>query len=475
MGAKWSMKETWKACSVEPVMLIHSIVYYMMMPVIQNFIMDKLCLENGKVIDPNSNRCGNTSDEPGNLREIDSSTANYLMYHTLVQVVPGAIFCVFLGSWSDTHGRRLPLILPTFGSLLSQLGLLLLVFFDNDATALVLVATLPYGILGGPVTFAMAIYSYLADITGTSCRMLRLSILDGISFVGGPIGAFVGGTLKHHFGYESVFVTAMCLDFAMILYTYFVVDETVQDLGAYSGHYYKDIVKIGSFLKTFKAVFRKRDFNAHSIVKVILVNHCVISVALRGEEMIGYLYVHAKFGWSLSVYTVFIGYYMLMCIVGLILTVPLFSWKLKVSDSRLGSVGCISRFIASVFIALSTNTLMVFVAATIGLLSNLATVSVRSIISKVVEPDEVGKAFAMMSMFEAISPIAASILYSQLYRVSISNFPELVYLLSAALVSIAFFCFGWLRKNIKPELTGDLDLGEKRPLLEELDFQDDTI
>lgn len=139
-----------------------------------------------------------------------------------------------------------------------------------------------------------------------------------------------------------------------------------------------------------------------------------------GEEMIGYLYVHAKFKWSLLVYTVFIGYYMIMCLTGLLLAAPLLSWMLKVSDARLGAVGCVSRFIASVFIALSTNSLMVFIgilptwiqisnlifnstlnnfffiqhhfyiAATVGMLSNLASVSVRTIMSKIVEQDELG-------------------------------------------------------------------------------------
>lgn len=260
-------------------MFLHSLVYYMMLPIIQKFIMERLCDENEWGDEQQD--CANTSYNK-NAEDLDRSTANYLMYHTLVQVTPGIIFCVFLGSWSDNHGRRLPLILSSVGAFISHFGMLLLVIYEKNPTYLVLLATIPYGCLGGPAAFAMAAYSYLSDISTTSARLLRFAILDAMSYAGGPIGVFVGGRLKHYFGYSCVFTTAMCIDLLIICYIVFVIRETIQDLGSYGGHYYWDLVNVRSFVNTFKTVFRKRDFDLHKSVKLVLVIQCLISVAIRG-------------------------------------------------------------------------------------------------------------------------------------------------------------------------------------------------
>lgn len=40
------------------------------------------------------------------------------MYSSIIENLPKILFVLFLGSWSDKHGRKIPLILPFIGGVL---------------------------------------------------------------------------------------------------------------------------------------------------------------------------------------------------------------------------------------------------------------------------------------------------------------------------------------------------------------------
>ena len=52
------------------------------------------------------------------------------MYQDLISNLPSIVFVLFLGSWSDKNGRKIPLILPFIGSAMKSV--IYLVSFKYD-------------------------------------------------------------------------------------------------------------------------------------------------------------------------------------------------------------------------------------------------------------------------------------------------------------------------------------------------------
>lgn len=67
----------------------------------------------------------------------------------------------------------------------------------------------------------------------------------------------------------------------------------------------------------------------------------------------------------------------------------------------------------------------------LGSLSGLATIGVRTRLSKLISKNELGKIFSLYTSLEAFLPFIASYIYSNIFTHSISTYPGLVYQFSA--------------------------------------------
>lgn len=64
-------------------------------------------------------------------------------------------------------------------------------------------------------------------------------------------------------------------------------------------------------------------------------------------------------------------------------------------------------------------------------MSGFTPISARTKLSKIVSADEVGKIFSLSSTIDALIPIIGSLIYTNLFSISISTFPGLIYQFSA--------------------------------------------
>lgn len=75
------------------------------------------------------------------------------------------------------------------------------------------------------------------------------------------------------------------------------------------------------------------------------------------------------------------------------MTIYLFSKRWKIEDSVIGVVACISRIAASVVYALAPNRTIYFLGPVLDMFSSAGATSLRSIATKLVDADEIGKLF----------------------------------------------------------------------------------
>ena len=68
-----------------------------------------------------------------------------LVCHQLIELVPGVLFALFMGSWSDVHGRKLPLLLPMAGTVLTCAVYIVFSVVQSMPAQYLLVASVPIG------------------------------------------------------------------------------------------------------------------------------------------------------------------------------------------------------------------------------------------------------------------------------------------------------------------------------------------
>ncbi len=125
----------------------------------------------------------------------------------------------YLGRLSDKHGRVPVLIISQIGTAVS---FFMLAFAPN--VAVLFLARILDGITGGNIIVAQA---YITDITPREKRTVALGYtfaIFGLGFIFGPI---LGGALAAAFGPRVPYIIAALAAVAVVLLTYFTLDETL--------------------------------------------------------------------------------------------------------------------------------------------------------------------------------------------------------------------------------------------------------
>nr|CAD7421720.1 unnamed protein product [Timema poppensis] len=104
-----------------------------------------------------------------------------------------------------------------------------------------------------------------------------------------------------------------------------------------------------------------------------------------------YLFTRYRFNWDEVDFSVFSTYSMVTGLVGTIISVGLFSHTFKMDDAIIGVLSCLSKILSSFVYAFATTNWMIYLAPLVELLNGTSFIAMRSIATKLVPADELGK------------------------------------------------------------------------------------
>lgn len=161
--------------TVEPMLIPYLIATILVLLTNQNLNLQKACRVNLKLSNEICNDLENKENSSVTLTNseimVQKLVADMLVWQTILQNSFPAVFVLFLGSWSDRNRLRRPcMLLPIYGEIVKNLGLLFCVhFFDEISMDLTgLFQSLPTAISGYWVFMFMAIFSYIGDVSTVS-------------------------------------------------------------------------------------------------------------------------------------------------------------------------------------------------------------------------------------------------------------------------------------------------------------------
>uniref|UniRef100_A0A8C6SQ68 Solute carrier family 46 member 3 n=1 Tax=Neogobius melanostomus TaxID=47308 RepID=A0A8C6SQ68_9GOBI len=214
---------------VEPAVGLYAFSCFLIFPLIQQFVYRRLWedITNTTYSEfDNISRCGNDSGiNDTNYQEVTSLLS---LYTELFTAIPSSIVTILLVAYSDRGGRKIAITMPVIGTLLYITGLLAISYFKLNIY-LTIGCSLVSSFFGGFGTFLGGCFAYVADISENDRqKTLRLAGVDMILGVLGGAAALLTGYFLKAAGFNWPFITAALGLIILLLYVFFVLEETVK-------------------------------------------------------------------------------------------------------------------------------------------------------------------------------------------------------------------------------------------------------
>ena len=148
------------------------------------------------------------------------------MYISLVNYLPAVVMIIVYGSYSDRLGRRIALISPVIGSILSIIVQLAIVYFDLPVWCFLFGVVEYFG--GGFFSMITGTFAYIADTVPKEKRAIRMTILDALILANSALGNVIVGYMIDIMGYFYPYVFCLVGKILTLIYGVFLIPETVR-------------------------------------------------------------------------------------------------------------------------------------------------------------------------------------------------------------------------------------------------------
>ncbi|XP_070502367.1 lysosomal proton-coupled steroid conjugate and bile acid symporter SLC46A3-like [Chironomus tepperi] len=419
------------------------------------------------------------------------------------------IIVLFAGGWSDKKGIRKPLVLlPILGELIGSIVLLLSSIFMYEIPMEVpaFAERVIPSIFGGQTLMLMGVYSYLSQMTTEENRTFRFGCFTVFLTLVPLLSIPPSGVLFNVLGYTKIFTICAIIYIIGILYIIFILEEvkaiapnTINNEQQVNGHENPTFVNDNNnvdapvdtiktkadaedtttaeltkkgFLREFfdptlalaliDVIFKRRDGNLRNLIWLVIICNIAFLASL-GESDLTYLYTRLKINWDGIKFTLHLTYGTLMALLGTMLMVGVFSKFIGISDAMIGIISTICTLIAKPIYAFATSTEMFYAATTIDLFVSTKAIVIKSIISKVIGTDELGRMFSILGVIEASVAFVFPTLYSFVYLNTVDTFIGAIYFLSEfffTLTLIMFITIYLMMRKIPSTTEGDAEVAE---------------
>ncbi|CAG5046466.1 unnamed protein product [Parnassius apollo] len=383
---------------------------------------------------------------------VQTLVASIAGWKTVLQSFLPCGILIFLGAYSDRVGqRKFCMLVPIIGEFLTSIGLIVNTFFFYQLpveVAAVTEAIFP-ALTGGWFTMFMGVFSYIADVTTEEQRTLRIGIVNLFYSLGVPVGAALSGILVRKIGLYGVFSLSASLYILSFFYGFFRIKEVKRNnLNAKPSKnccvWLKDFFDIRYVKDTLTVAFKKGPNNRRLRVLMLVVVLCVVIGPIFGEMSVMYLFTRYRFNWNEVDFSMFSTYSMCTSLVGTLFSVGVFSHILKYDDAIIGVISCTSKILSGFMYAFASKTWHIYLAPLIEIFNGTSFIAVRSMVSKLVEKDELGKVNSFFGVAEAMMPLVYAPMYTTVYAATLKTFPGAFFLLGGGLTMPAVLIFLWL-------------------------------
>ncbi|KAL4704402.1 hypothetical protein ACJJTC_005756 [Scirpophaga incertulas] len=154
-----------------------------------------------------------------------------LTVQSILQALMPAALSLFVGVWSDKHGRKPMIVWPMLGLFVSNALAVIYSLIDTLNPWAFIWTVLPFSLSGGYVVFFTGALCYVSDISSTETRGIRLMIVQLSFTLPNALGSMASPFILKAFGnisYQLLLATA--LNAIAYAYTAIFLPESLKQL-----------------------------------------------------------------------------------------------------------------------------------------------------------------------------------------------------------------------------------------------------
>ncbi|GFN99410.1 solute carrier family 46 member 3 [Plakobranchus ocellatus] len=399
--------------------------------------------------------CYFLKEMPSLERAVQERSATFLMIYRIVINVPAVFLGLFCGAWSDRTGRKLPMMLPSLGSILAVLLYLLGMVVLDHTLLIIMAGALVQGLLGKSSVITMAVNSYVTDTTFQEDRTRKLGKLLAMNFFGLFFGSLLAGAFQDVSTLHTTLAVVAVFHGASVLTVFLCMEESVHDKmpseeGFDSNYNNHSLFSFHGMMESIRVLSKPRDGGRRTLVLIAFLAMFLNQTCKVGEQDVTVLFVqkpplswHASsYGYLLSVDYATMG----LC---LLFFLPVLSTFGHLSDISIVLLGLACKLVRTFWAGFCTDTWMVFTSVIIGSMAGIITSALRSILSKSVSDDETGKVFALASSAETAAKLIGSVVFVNIYAATLKLWAGLAYMCCAFVYLFLIVIMVWLYKEVQ--------------------------
>ncbi|XP_028826883.1 thymic stromal cotransporter homolog [Denticeps clupeoides] len=360
---------------------------------------------------------------PEQERQQKAMSDFYMTYNMLGKFVP-IVPAIVLSKLGDRGYRKVPIVAPLVGYLVSRLLLLLVILLEWPIQAMY-AATVVHGACGGFSSYwagVMALVSVSTSEEERSVRIMRMELVYGLA---GLVGSLSSGHLFQLYTVElkggvllvglSVLLYFLCLAYAAL----------VLDVSRPAG---------GHDRRGSAGILDRRPRDTANIA-LLFCGAILYDVAVGGGvEILVSFVMKEPLNWSATL----IGYGNAAGFVIFItsfLGVKVFSRRL--SDASMIMVGMMSFCAGIYFMAFVTSTYMYYLARSLTLFALIPMPTIRSLLSKQIKGSSYGLVLISLQLSLMMASLVYTPVYTKVYQATLDTFPGFVFTMSSIICFLA--------------------------------------
>ncbi|OWA53340.1 hypothetical protein BV898_17773 [Hypsibius exemplaris] len=392
-------------------------------------------------------KIGQTKDNATEANLIRATTTEYSMYSALISAIPSIIFTLFMGSWSDRHGRRSPLIASVVGFILSCAVSIPVAFLQINPLYL-LIGSAVGSLLGGWPIFVSSVNSYIGDHTTEKNRSTIIALNMGCLSAGISAGLKLGTVILQYWGYPTVYFVNLGLHCTSLLYILVFIKDHAdfnnkENESMSNANKARGLFQIQGIRDNWEVLTRKRVGNARFHVLLLLGAYTAMVMCIENESVIlQQLMEYQPLGWTVGEYGSLASISSICGVIALCMAIPVCKRIFKMSDTTMGIAGSLSALLCAFGYSISIKDWMVWTAMSVGLIRPLSFVCIQAVQIALVERSEVGKMMSILGSIQSVSQILSVVLFQRLFAATAPFWPGCVFAVIAFIlvIPLASFC-----------------------------------
>jgi hypothetical protein len=205
------------------------------------------------------------------------------------------------------------------------------------------------------------------------------------------------------------------------------------------------LVRLRPVINTFRVFFVKREGHKQRSVLLLVASHSSIMIMVCAQVAMYYIYLYGapfcldSFGVSLISTA--------QTVLAILLTIPCTLFITNRTDHViLPMMGCLSYMAQLVLFGFANKLWMIYVAVSMGAIYSIFVPVIRSRITKLVEPSEYAMVFIFTLIVESGGYFAIAAVANEIYQISITYLPGLVFFVFAAVGIIPLLMMMYVSK-----------------------------